>query len=230
VVLVRSFSFQNFEKSLKKTTKSMTRIFALCGGMGCGKSYLTREIMFPKLSKMKPTIILSFADHFKITLCAQRKNDVTFEKVFHKKDEMSRTLLQQSGEEGRKQFGKDIWIRHMAMWIRLFSENGIKQFIIPDVRLPEELEWLESLGKDMVCIYIRAPKRVKEKALQEANNDEKVAARLLSDKTETQFSNKTDIELAKIFSFILENDPEDQETVQTILESFIDQELEEERV
>lgn len=202
----------------------MVKIFALSGGMGSGKSYLTKFILFPKLSKIQPTVILSFADHFKISLCAQNK-DVSFEKVFHEKDEKTRILLQKSGEEGRNRYGKDVWVKHIAFWIQLFSENGIQQFIIPDVRMPEELEWLKSLGKDAVYIRIIAPKRIHEKALQEANYDVQAATKLLSDKTETQFQNKSEQELAQLFSFVLRNDPEDITTVKTNLETFIDQVL-----
>jgi hypothetical protein len=185
--------------------KNMTKIIALSGGIGCGKTHLTKEFIWPILSKQKPTLILSFADHFKISVCSQQ--NVQYERVFIKKDEQSRRLLQSHGNYGRSTFGKDIWIKHIANWIRMHSENGIEQFIIPDVRMPEELNWLKHEMK-ATCIRVHAPKRNWDKALQEANGDEWTAKALLSDTSETALNDQE-----HSFDYILKNDHEDADTV-----------------
>ena len=114
----------------------MVEIIGLLGHQGVGKNYLAEKIL-PKILPQKNTVVLAFADHFKIECIS--KFGANYDKVFGKKDFDTRKLLQRVGsEEGRDKYGADIWIKHLHNWIKVLSSRGVERFIISDVRFENE--------------------------------------------------------------------------------------------
>ena len=71
-------------------------IIGLLGHQGVGKNYIAEKIL-PFILEEKPTIVLAFADHFKIDCIC--KHGIEYDKVFGKKDYKTRKILQRVGTE-----------------------------------------------------------------------------------------------------------------------------------
>ena len=142
-------------------------LIGLLGHQGVGKNYLAEEVL-PKVLPKKNTVVLAFADHFKVDCIC--KHNADYNKVFGEKDYETRRLLQKVGtEEGRDKFGYDIWIRTLETWIKLLNSRGVERFIISDVRFQNEADWIKSLNG--ILIKIDAPIRFNERLVRETNND-----------------------------------------------------------
>lgn len=58
-----------------------------------------------------------------------------------------RKLLQVLGtEEGRDKYGEDVWLKFAELFMLMQYESGQDRFVIPDVRFPNEVQWVQSLG------------------------------------------------------------------------------------
>ena len=142
-------------------------LIGLLGHQGVGKNYIAENIL-KKFLGDTPTIVLAFADHFKIDSIG--KFDLDYDKVFINKDYETRKKLQVIGtEEGRDKYGQDIWIKIMHNWIKVLYSRGIKRFIITDVRFQNEADWIKSLNG--LIIKIEAPNRYMNKVVDEAGKD-----------------------------------------------------------
>lgn len=141
-------------------------IIAFAGNLKTGKNYVAEKLYLPLLPK-KNTLVMAFADHFKID--SINKSNLEYEKVFGEKDEYTRKKLQLIGtENGRNKFGDMIWINTLDTWIRLYNERGIERFIITDLRFINEHKYLKSKGAKI--IKIEAPNR-QLKNLKKNNKD-----------------------------------------------------------
>lgn len=97
-------------------------IIGLLGHQGVGKNYIAEEILLKKLD-YKPTLVIAFADHFKVEGIS--KYDLEYNKVYGKKDFYTRKRLHFIGtEEGRQKFGYDIWIKTIHNWIKVYNSRG----------------------------------------------------------------------------------------------------------
>jgi phosphomevalonate kinase len=142
-------------------------IIGLLGHQGVGKNYIAEKIL-PSVLQDKRTIVLAFADHFKIDCI--NKHNLEYDKVFGNKDFETRKKLQIVGtEEGRDVYGQDIWIKILESWIKVHNSRGIKRFIISDVRYQNEVDWIKSLNG--IVIKIDAPNRFMARLVSETNND-----------------------------------------------------------
>ena len=142
-------------------------IIGLLGHQGVGKNYIAEKIL-PFILEEKPTIVLAFADHFKIDCIC--KHGIEYDKVFGKKDYKTRKILQRVGtEEGRNVYGDNIWINITEAWIKTFYSRGIKRFIISDVRFQNEVDWIKSLNG--IVIKINAPNRYMNRLTSENDNN-----------------------------------------------------------
>jgi len=143
------------------------QIIGLLGHQGVGKNHIA-EIVLPKLLSQKNTVVLAFADHFKIDCISKHNPD--FNKEYGQKDYDTRRLLQKVGtEEGREVFGYDIWIRTLHNWIKILNSRGVERFIISDLRFQNEVEWIKSLNG--IIIKINAPNRYQHRLETETGND-----------------------------------------------------------
>lgn len=175
---------------------SNLELFGFSGKMGTGKNYLA-EKLFKALLPRKNTLVLALADHFKVDCCA--KDGVKYQKVFVAKDEETRKLLQKRGtEEGRAVYGEDIWIRILEIWIRRHHETGVERVIVTDLRFPNEVEWLKSLGG--ITFRIEAPERNLDRLRHEAKGD--------SERMQEIQSHASEIALDGYhgFDYLIEND------------------------
>ena len=122
-------------------------VYGFIGNMGCGKNYIAEKVFLPKL-KPKPTLVMAFADHFKVTaICFE---NLDYNKVFGEKDEHTRKKLQLLGTElGRDKYGNDIWLKVLYNWMKVYNERGIERFIITDVRFENETYMIKTLGGEI---------------------------------------------------------------------------------
>ena len=171
-------------------------LIGLLGYAGTGKNYIAENVL-SKLLPKKNTVVLAFADHFKVD--AVIKFGADYDKVFGKKDYKTRSLLQKIGtEEGRNKFGDDIWIKSIDTWIKVLHSRGVERFIISDCRFINEVEWIKSLNGTV--IKINAPKRRELKLMQETNGD--------ITKINEIKNHASEIEIEKCkYDIIINNDP-----------------------
>ena len=167
-------------------------IIAFAGNLKTGKNYVAEKLFIPLLP-IKNTLVMGFADHFKID--AINKGNLKYEKVFGEKDDETRKKLQLMGtENGRDKYGQDIWINTLDTWMKIYHERGIQRFIITDLRFKNEYEYLKN--KNAKIIKIEAPNRQKEN-LKNQNLD------ILNHRSETELN---DIQ----FEYIINNDYNDK--------------------
>ena len=184
-------------------------IIGLLGHQGVGKNYIAEEILLKKLD-YKPTLVIAFADHFKIEGIS--KYDLEYDKVYGKKDFYTRKRLHLIGtEEGRQKFGYDIWIKTIHNWIKVYNSRGIKRFIIPDVRFQNEVDWIKSLNG--VVIKINAPNRYIARVKEEASNDNEKIQKIISHESENM------IDKIENYDFLFNNDYNDN--INNEIETFI---------
>jgi dephospho-CoA kinase len=139
-------------------------IYGFAGKIGSGKNYMAEKVFLPMLTDKK-TIILAFADHFKIEAIV--KDNLDFGKVFGEKDELTRKSLQHRGTElGRKQYGENIWVDIVKNWIKLYQTRGYERFIIPDCRFINEVKAIKDMGGTV--FKINAPQRNLDRLKKEA--------------------------------------------------------------
>ena len=130
-------------------------IYAFSGKQKVGKNYVAEKLFIPLLEN-KNTMVMAFADHFKVDAIV--KNNLPYDKAFGEKDVKTRKILQKLGtEEGRDKYGEDIWIKILDTWIRIYEERGIERVIITDLRFKNEYEYLKS--KKAIIIKIEAHNR-----------------------------------------------------------------------
>jgi dephospho-CoA kinase len=150
------------------TTPVPYELIGICGHQGSGKNYIG-EIVIPQAFEPKSTLVVSFADHFKVEGIV--KFGLDYNKVYHNKDYKTRKVLQKTGtEEGRDKYGENIWVDTLSTWMKVYHERGIQRFVIVDVRFPNEVEWLKKVGGTL--IKIEAPDRFEERVRNESGDDE----------------------------------------------------------
>lgn len=152
-------------------TKSI--VIGFSGKIGSGKDYIAKEIFLAKLKERGAifnvkSLFLSFADPLKQE-CSLRYNH-SYEQLYHNKDNDTRKHLQDVGNEFRDRFGENVYVNVMKMSITLHSErSNIKIFIIPDVRFPNEMKFIQSIGGKVY--RITAKNRSHDKLQQECKGD-----------------------------------------------------------
>lgn len=176
-------------------------VVGISGKAGSGKDYISQNFLIPLGYKQ-----FSFAWHFKVWLIG--KGEATHEEVFFTKPPHVRKLLQEEGtERGRNVYGENVWCNTAGEWMRVLAENcGINKFVIPDVRFPNEVEFIQSVG-GKVCRVI-APAR-------SANNN-------LTEEARRHISETALDEFNGFDGFIL-NDPEVADSVQAQVVQLLNQ-------
>lgn len=137
----------------------MIKVIGLSGKAGSGKDYIATRIVTPKYGYQP----FSLAWHIKTGIIG--KGRATYEEVFITKPPHVRHLLQQDGtEHGRNVYGYDIWLDTAFAWMRLIYEQwGIARFVVPDVRFPNEVEYIKQHGGKVIRVI--APQRVQRSPL-----------------------------------------------------------------
>lgn len=184
--------------------------------MGVGKNFIAEKILLPLLSEINfgsNTLVIAFADHFKVDCCS--KENISFERVFVKKDPESRAILQKRGtEEGRNKYGDDIWTRTLENWIKVYASRGIKNFIITDVRFENEVKFVEKLGG--LVIRVNSPVRNEIALMNESNGNKEIYEKISSHPSETSLDNYN-------FDFVIQNDNKSEESLREEVKNIIKQ-------
>lgn len=170
-------------------------IYALSGKLGSGKNFIAENVLSPMLPP-RNSVFLSFADHFKVD--AITKDGLSYDRVFHDKDEATRRALQIRGtEQGRNIYGEGIWIDTLITWMRIHHERGVRRFFICDTRFRNECAELKRLGA--VTVRVVAPGRNDQRLNIEAGGDQDRKDAIASHPSET------DLDLT-IFDHVVYND------------------------
>jgi FMN phosphatase YigB (HAD superfamily) len=142
-------------------------VWMFSGTLGSGKNYVA-ENMFAKMLRPKRTIMLAFANHFKIDAIV--KDNLDRNKVFGKKDEYTRKTLQIRGtEEGRDKYGENIWVDLLYEWLVYYKSLGYERAIIFDCRFPNEVAFGQAIGAKV--IRVESGSRSLEQAKKEAESN-----------------------------------------------------------
>lgn len=121
--------------------QGQVEIIGLSGKARSGKDYLAKNVIVPL-----GFLPLALADHFKVDAVVKRGAPI-HEVFFGEKSPRTRRLLQLLGtEKGRNKMGEDVWCKHLEVWIARLSSQGVRRFVITDVRFPNEVDWIHSLG------------------------------------------------------------------------------------
>ena len=143
-------------------------LIGLSGKMGVGKNYIGENVIPYILEKLINNIRIfpiSFADHMKVEL-AIRDSKYNYDNLFINKTANTRKKLQEYGTDiCRKEYGSDIWIKSIDMWMKIYQDRIPKSdtaiFIISDVRFKNEAKWIEE-NKGLL-IRVIAPNRNKKR-------------------------------------------------------------------
>ena len=146
-----------------------TYIIGFSGKIGSGKDYVAKNIFLPMLINLKINpLILSFADPLKQE-CALRYES-TYEELYINKNNITRKRLQDVGDDFRNKYGATVYVNAMKMNIKLHTErSNVKCIIIPDVRFPEEMKFIQNNGGKVFRIV--AKNRSIDKLKKECNED-----------------------------------------------------------
>jgi len=110
-----------------------------------GKDTLANFLKTHLESEGKRVVILHYADQLKF-FCAQ------YFGWNGEKDSAGRSILQYVGTDYARQRDPDIWVRYVAMFLRMFGDM-FDCAIIADCRFPNEIEWVYG-EHDCTSIYI----------------------------------------------------------------------------
>lgn len=170
---------------------SKFEVLGISGHAGTGKDYITNHYLKPLGYHQ-----FSLAWHFKVGIVGEGL--ATHEEVFETKPPHVRKALQIKGtEEGRNVYGENVWCNHVSEWFDVLHEHwGIDKFVVPDIRFPNEVKFVQNLGGKV--FRITAPKRTS-----------------MSKLTLEQRAHPSETSLDKWFAFdgYIYNDPEYSETV-----------------
>lgn len=179
-------------------------IVGVCGKMGVGKDYIASKYILPYLSEVqnKRVVQLSFADQLKVNVMTQ--HNIPFDGVFVKKSETTRTLLQEIGTaRGRKTLGDDVWIRYFDAWAKVHQSRGAEAIVCCDVRFPNEMKYIQSLGG--IVVKVKAPTRNKNRLEMESNGCGKVMGHLQCHESEVALDGLAEDD----FDIVINNDSDE---------------------
>lgn len=191
------------------------QLYGFSGKISSGKNFISEQIFNKYINSIDPknTLVLSFADHFKVDVCT--KDKIYYDRVFVKKDNESRKLLQLRGtEQGRKLYGENIWVDTLATWMKLYHSRGVTRFIICDVRFKNEVEFIKSLGGKV--IRINAINRNLDAIKREAGDDINLFNSIKNHVSETELDDYTG------FDLVVNNDYGQEQEVDTIIKNYVD--------
>lgn len=116
----------------------------------------------------------------------------------------NRSKLVKLGQTARNWIDPDIWIK---AWLRQaitdFYEDGITNFVVPDVRQPNEFSFFKSLGATMVVIKANEDSRLEK--IAELDGAADLSPELLNDETEQNIDG-----FVEQADFVIDNNYDDQ--------------------
>lgn len=191
----------------------MKIVIGVSGRLGSGKDFITTNVILPVLEERKQRYLqLAFADQIKINVMT--KNGIEYNDVYLRKTESSRQLLQTEGTEVGRNFDKDIWVKYLDNWTRVFNNRGIDTFVISDVRFMNEFDYIKNSGGIMIKII--APKRNHSRLLQESNGSLESYDKISTHRSECDLDSLND----NMFNLVIYNDPENSIDINNLQNQF----------
>lgn len=127
------------------------RVFGIAGKARHGKDFCANIICDIAWREFGQIVIKwSLADLLKVRVYGEADGRYTLEDVFINKPPEIRNLLQQVGtERGRDVFGEDFWTRqaHAVLYLLQQKAPFIQGIVVPDVRFPNEVEFVRLNGR-----------------------------------------------------------------------------------
>lgn len=206
-------------------------VLGMSGKLGVGKNYVSDKYIIPKLMTIYLekgfTVIpyyFSYGSFIKSELYAKDTiGDLSFYNLFVQKTSEIRHRLQTYGTDiCRNNVRKDMWIRHVHMWINIqqyqldqlpenIKNNIIPLFVIQDVRFENEYNFVKSF-KNHILIRVESHTRnlirsqfenSNAKHLSETSLDDKCFENIIHNEIDTT-SDALDIEIDHILIPLLE--------------------------
>lgn len=183
---------------------SSITIIGISGKIGTGKDHaarLLRDAIANRPRSPNRPLVFAFASTLKVNTAWS--GEVPFEELGDDKTVRGRLALQSQGRAFKIQHGADAFVRYSELWIRqLRAMNDFDCVVIPDVRFPWELQWIESHGG--LVIRLDAPQRNEHRLRQQTNGDKDAMAQIRANLSETALDECT------TFAATINNDPDDE--------------------
>lgn len=128
-------------------------VVGLYGKARSGKNYIAEHMI-------QPLGYVPFAFAWALKHGAVGKNLLSYHDAFNGKHipQVRQTLQEEGTENGRLVYGEDVWVYTALAWMETLSEHwGVNDFVITDVRFPNEAQMVRDLGGKVYAI--NAPTR-----------------------------------------------------------------------
>lgn len=187
-------------------------IIGISGKMGSGKDFVCDNVIIPLLeSNPKNKVLkLCFSDQIKIN--TMTKNNVSFDSLYNNKTKETRLLLQKEGSDART-LDKNIWIKYVHNWIEIFNNRGFNIFVISDIRLLNEIEYINN--NNGILFKVVSNTRNLDRLHKETNGDKKILNIIKNHASENEFDKYNN------FDLIIDNENENLSTEQIKIGNFL---------
>jgi hypothetical protein len=196
----------------------MKIIIGITGKLGSGKDYIANNVVIPVLEKYASAnkdigrfMQCAFADQIKVNVMT--KNNISYTDVYENKTSVSRQLLQKEGTDIGRKKDKDIWIRYIDNWMKVYYHRGINIFVLTDVRFKNEYEFVK-FNQDAISIIIKivADKRNNERLITESGGSIALYEKISEHPSECDLDDLRDDQ----FDLIIKNDVDDNFNLDTV--------------
>lgn len=120
-------------------------IIGLTGKAGVGKDYIAKNYLLDS-----KTLLIAFGDLLKMELINNFDYDI--ERLYIEKDQESRQVLQTYANKICRLKDPLYFVKRTFNMIIIFSMKGYTRFIITDIRLKEEAEFIKNLNGTVIEI------------------------------------------------------------------------------
>jgi hypothetical protein len=190
-------------------------VIGFSGKLGTGKDFLCK-VSLEILNNKYNVSIIAYGDYLK--LMCNLKYDISYERLYVKKDYESRKLLQKTATEERS-IDDNIFIKSLNFNLKVLKSRNVDIVLISDVRFHPEKDSILSIGGSI--IHILAPQRNEDKLNEEISdlkeNKEQAKYDISNHYSETSLDDSVENE----GTYLLNNDKEHEEEIYEILRSLL---------
>lgn len=138
-------------------------LVALTGKTGVGKDYIASHLC-------NKYYIVAFGDLLKEELM---HHGWSFEDLYVNRTGGSRQVLRMYSEQVLKRKDKHYFVKRMEQRLKIAEFHGYTHFLIPDLRFPEELEWILSQKGRVIRVVDPEGNQARKKQEGRVEEDEK---------------------------------------------------------
>lgn len=142
-----------------------TKVIVLSGKLGTGKDFIGDQIFQALRNSGHNPLKIGAADLLKI-FCIAQNSECNYHNMYEEKTAATRQILRDESLKHKVQYGDDIWVNYVKIFIEIFSKRGVSHFIIQDCRYKNEMRVYRELNS--YIIRIEAPLRNRKRLEQEA--------------------------------------------------------------